>query len=117
MATSNVSPPTRNTNANALPRAVPFLLCIFWLVLTVTWWTRPLQRAYLTPQSVGYQLPVNTASAGDLRALHGIGPALAERIVQHRDYHGFFSDPSSLEAVSGIGPRTRARIERWLRFD
>lgn len=61
---------------------------------------------------IGPQDPVDldTATARDLQSLPGIGPALAERIVEHRAVHGPFRDLRALEAVPGIGPSTRKRI-------
>ena len=47
---------------------------------------------------------LNSASAGDLDALDGIGPALAERIVAYRVAHGGFRSVDELDEVSGIGP-------------
>lgn len=46
---------------------------------------------------------VNTASAKELEALTGIGPALAEAIVSYRDEHGAFETPEELMNVKGIG--------------
>ena len=46
---------------------------------------------------------VNTASAEELEALTGIGPALAEAIVSYRDEHGAFETPEELMNVRGIG--------------
>jgi competence protein ComEA len=47
---------------------------------------------------------LNSASADDLDALDGIGPALAERIVAYREAHGGFRSVDELDEVSGIGP-------------
>jgi competence protein ComEA len=47
---------------------------------------------------------LNGASADDLDALDGIGPALAERIVAYRVAHGGFRSVDELDEVSGIGP-------------
>ncbi len=71
-------------------------------------------RALLDP---GYRVPVNGADAETLRLLHGVGPALAENIVSYREQHGPFHDALDLEEVPRIGPATRQRIERWVRFD
>jgi competence protein ComEA len=49
---------------------------------------------------------INTASASDLEALPGIGPALAQRIVAFREERGGFRTIEELLEVSGIGPRT-----------
>ena len=49
-------------------------------------------------------LHLNTASAAELDALPGIGPVLAQRIVDHRDRNGPFQRVEDLEEVAGIGP-------------
>ena len=46
---------------------------------------------------------INTASPEELETLPGIGPALAERIVAHREEHGLFRSIDDLMKVSGIG--------------
>lgn len=51
---------------------------------------------------------VNTASATELERLPGIGPALAERIVNHRQAHGPFASLDDLTDVPGIG---KAKLE------
>lgn len=47
---------------------------------------------------------VNTADAEQLQTLPGIGPAMAERIISHRESAGPFTALEDLAAVSGIGP-------------
>jgi competence protein ComEA len=52
----------------------------------------------------GGVLDLNTATVADLDALPGIGPVLAQRIVDHRTAHGPFTSVDQLDDVSGIGP-------------
>ena len=47
---------------------------------------------------------INTASAMILDALPGIGPILANRIVEYRQEHGPFQDVTDITNVEGIGP-------------
>lgn len=53
---------------------------------------------------------VNTASQGELEQLNGIGPALAGRIIAHRESMGPFRRVEDLLEVRGIGPRTLERL-------
>ena len=46
---------------------------------------------------------INTATAQQLQALPGIGPALAQRIVDYRQQHGPFQSPQDIMNVPGIG--------------
>ncbi len=47
---------------------------------------------------------INVADAASLEALPGIGPSLAEAIVEHRRRNGPFASVDELIEVSGIGP-------------
>ena len=49
---------------------------------------------------------VNTDGLEALVRLHGIGEALAARIIADREEHGPFSSLDELDRVSGIGPET-----------
>ena len=53
---------------------------------------------------------LNTADAGQLQSLPGIGPVLAERIIAHREANGPFASVEDLGDVSGIGPKTLESI-------
>ena len=46
---------------------------------------------------------INTAGIADLERLPGVGPVLAERILQHREANGPFGLVEDLLDVSGIG--------------
>ncbi|WP_100499898.1 ComEA family DNA-binding protein [Geodermatophilus chilensis] len=53
---------------------------------------------------------LNAATAADLDALPGIGPVLAQRIVEHRERNGSFRSVEQLDDVPGIGPATYAEL-------
>jgi competence protein ComEA len=56
------------------------------------------------------QVPLNRASASELEALPGIGPAKARAIVAYRELHGPFATLEALTQVRGIGPVMLARL-------
>ncbi len=60
-------------------------------------------------------LDLNAATAADLDALPGIGPVLAQRIVDHRDATGRFTSVEQLDDVPGIGPTTYAELSDLVR--
>ena len=47
---------------------------------------------------------LSTATVDQLDALPGIGPAMAQRIVDYRTAHEAFHSVDELDAVPGIGP-------------
>ena len=49
-------------------------------------------------------LNINTATAGQLETLDGIGHVLAQRIVDYRNANGPFASVDDLLEVNGIGP-------------
>ncbi|WP_025272407.1 ComEA family DNA-binding protein [Haloglycomyces albus] len=55
-------------------------------------------------------LNLNGADAADLEQLSGIGPVLAERIVQYRRDNGPFGDVTDLAQVAGIGQSLLRKI-------
>ncbi|MCB2411824.1 ComEA family DNA-binding protein [Demequina sp. TTPB684] len=50
------------------------------------------------------RININSADAGLLEDLPGVGPVLADRIVAYREDHGPFASVEGLDAVSGVGP-------------
>jgi competence protein ComEA len=63
----------------------------------------------------GGLLDLNTATAAELDALPGIGPVLAQRIVDHRTASGPFTSVDQLDDVSGIGPAIFAELAQLVR--
>ncbi len=52
----------------------------------------------------GDLVDINTATAAELESLPGIGPTLAQAIVQYRNTHGPFAQIEDIMNVPGIGP-------------
>lgn len=55
--------------------------------------------------SAAERVNLNTATQEELDALPGIGPVLAQRIVEYRDANGPFTSPEDLKQISGIGDK------------
>ena len=55
---------------------------------------------------------LNRATAADLDALPGIGPVLAQRIVDYRQEQGPFTSVDQLDDVPGIGPALFAQLKK-----
>lgn len=73
------------------------------------------QRAQ-TPLADGEQIDVNRAPADELRRLPGVGPSLAEALIEERK-RAPFSGPADLERVAGVGEVTARRLAPHLRFE
>ena len=63
--------------------------------------------------SVGVEL--NTASRELLSYVSGIGPALADKIVAHRNKNGAFADRAALHDVKGLGDKAFEQCAGFLR--
>ncbi len=64
--------------------------------------------------TLGLPLDLNRATAEDLDAIPGIGPALAQQIVDYRKAHGPFKKIEDLMEVSGIGPENLQKLKPYL---
>lgn len=54
---------------------------------------------------------INTASAAELQTLSGIGPSMAQSIIDERSKNGPFASVDDLMRVSGIGEKKLAKIK------
>lgn len=63
-----------------------------------------------TVSTAPQKVSLNTAAAEELETLPGIGPVLAERIVQYRQEYGPFESVDDLLRVEGIGEKTMEKL-------
>lgn len=66
--------------------------------------------------SIMQSVRINSASAGELQQLPGIGPALAKRIVETRS-RGRFASVEDLLRVPGIGKAKLAKLRDYVEVD
>ena len=57
---------------------------------------------------------INTASATEFEALPGIGPKMAQRIVEYREKNGAFKKIEDLMNVKGIGEKNFLKLKSQL---
>ncbi len=62
-------------------------------------------------------ISLNRATAEELQALPGVGPALSERIIRYRTEHGPFRTVDQLTEVQGVGQAKLARFKDRLNVD
>ena len=61
--------------------------------------------------SSGDLVNINTADAEKLATLKGIGPALAQRIIEYREQNGAFKTVDEIKNVRGIGDKKFAAFK------
>jgi len=57
---------------------------------------------------------LNTATAAQIATLPGIGPATAQRIIEHREKNGPFKKIEELMNVKGIGEKSFLKLKPFL---
>ncbi len=61
-------------------------------------------------QTESQLININTATLAELDSLPGVGPVIAQRILDYREEHGPFTNLSQLTLVEGIGEKRLADI-------
>lgn len=99
------------------------LTVLFLACTAVTWLMTPRQVTgdyQLTAQAVTEdtaaltKVNINTAGVEELDGLPGIGPVLAQRIVDWREENGLFHSAEELLEVEGIGRATLENLQNCI---
>jgi competence ComEA-like helix-hairpin-helix protein len=86
------------------------LICVFChsVIFVVTLSAAPRQEAE--------RININTASAEEFMRIPGIGPALAERMIEYRRKHGRFKRPQEIIIVRGMSAKRYRQIAHLIRI-
>ena len=104
--------------------ALILLVGVLWIGSVVTalcwrsWFSANPPVDNVKSQTAREFIDPNTATVPSLQRLRGIGPVMAQRIVDYRNQHGpqAFKCLADLEKVRGIGPQTIKKNIEYLVF-
>jgi competence protein ComEA len=68
------------------------------------------------PAAAAAGIHLSTATIEQLEGVDGIGPTLAQRIIEYRDAHGGFRSLAELAQVDGIGEKRLATLREALQL-
>jgi|SRR5579872_1208156 len=68
------------------------------------------------PEPAPQSISLNQSDVNELQQLPGVGPSIAQRIIDYRTEHGPFRSLDELRNVKGIGEKRFARMEPYLRL-
>lgn len=74
--------------------------------------SRGKSKAEPEPQSIS----INSGDLTELEKLPGVGPGLAQKIIDYRAEHGAFQSVDELRNVKGIGEKRLAKISGYVRL-
>ncbi len=59
---------------------------------------------------------INTAGIDDLATLPGVGPKMAEKILEHRKINGNLSTIEDIRLIKGIGDKKFEKMKPWIKI-
>ena len=108
---------TRRPRRRRLLTAASVFAALCLPIIAFAWSQTTPRPSHLQPKPLDYRIPVNHADPETLCLLPGVGPRVAGNIIEHRQSLGPLTSPDQLEQIKRIGPKTRQRMQAWVRFD
>ena len=103
------------------PATKAFAFLIGLLFAAVVVWTvlHPVRQGEVLSQntavvSTGLRVDLNSADAAMLELLPGVGPGIAQHIIEAREGGAVFERAADLEPVKFIGPSLIKRVGPWV---
>ena len=94
------------------------LLCLAGYCLRVGGWgADPIDLERQAEHLLDFKIDINAATWMEWSQVPGIGPVLANRIVEERERNGPFRDLPDLHRVKGIGDRRIEAIQPYVFID
>ena len=75
------------------------------------------EKKSVSKKAITGTININTASLEELQILPRVGPATAAKIVDYRKKVGPFKQKADIQKVKSIGPKTFAKIEKYITVD
>lgn len=60
------------------------------------------------------KININTAPLSELDRIPGVGPVIAQRIIDYRTENGLFTSPEDIQNVPGIGAKTYEKMAAYI---
>ena len=92
-------------------RTVALVLAFFSVLLC--WYTTRGKQETFEPKQYQFRIDMNTATLGELQTLPGIGPKLAENIIQYRNQHAPIYNFDEIMNVRGIGVKRHSDMKPY----
>ncbi len=112
-------PATATDSPQKLPRSAQIVLAACVLLLFGLLLYRGYGSGLRTrpTETVSVRFDLNRAERSDFEQIPGVGPKLAQAIVDHRAEKGQFQSLDQLRGVKGVGPATFDKVRPYLRVE
>jgi competence ComEA-like helix-hairpin-helix protein len=118
-----VLPAKINADDSNQPARNPYsTICLLLFIMVLFGWYRwygilradqeRLRRPIMTGP-IRTEISINTANASQLSLLPGVGPKLANAIINYRSQNGPITSWEQLESIRGIGPKMIVRMQQY----